>query len=98
MATIGGAKAVGMEDLIGSIEVGKKADIIIVDLFKPHIEPVHDLVNNLIYCAKGSDVETSIIDGEVVLEKGQLKKIDEEEVLTRAMDISAEIARQDKAE
>lgn len=93
MATIGGAKTVGMEKLIGSIEIGKKADIIIVDLLKSHIQPLHDLVNSLVYCAKGSDVETSIIDGEIVMENRRLSRIDEKEVLMRVADISADVSK-----
>ena len=84
MATINGAKALGLEDQIGSLEAGKKADITIVDMEKPHIAPVHDPIGSLVYCAHGSDVDTVIIDGRVVMERGEVKTIDEGEILERA--------------
>ncbi len=88
MATINGAKALGLERDIGSLEVGKKADIIIVDMEKPHIAPVHDPVASLVYCANGSDVETVIIDGEIVMEQRRMKTIDEQKVIRRSNEVS----------
>ncbi len=66
MATIEGAKAIGMADRIGSLEEGKLADVILIDLRRPHLQPVHDLVANLAYCGKAADVVMTIVDGEVV--------------------------------
>jgi cytosine/adenosine deaminase-related metal-dependent hydrolase len=68
MATIDGARAVGMEDRIGSLEVGKRADIIVVDLQEPQLQPMHHVPNALVYQAYGSEVRTTIIDGEVLME------------------------------
>ena len=87
MATINGAKALGLEDQIGSLEVGKKADITIVDMEKPHIAPVHDPIGSLVYCARGSDVDTVIIDGRVVMEGGEVKTIDEEDILEKSYEV-----------
>ena len=87
MATINGAKALGLEDQIGSLEVGKKADITIVDMEKPHIAPVHDPIGSLVYCAHGSDVDTVIIDGRVVMEGGEVKTIDEEDILEKSYEV-----------
>lgn len=84
MATINGAKALGLEREIGSLEVGKKADLIIVDMEKPHIAPVHDHVASLVYCANGGDVDTVIIDGKVVMEHRHIKTVDEKEVIRRS--------------
>ena len=78
MATIDGAKALGIENEVGSIEVGKKADIIIIDLDKPHLIPVHDIYSTLAYSVNGADVETVIIDGKIIMEDRKLLTIDEE--------------------
>lgn len=83
MATIEGAKVLGMENEIGSLEVGKKADIIIIDLNKPHLCPVHDIYSTLAYSACGSDVETVIIDGEIIMENRKIKTVDEVMVMEK---------------
>jgi len=80
MATLNGAKALGFEGEIGAIEKGMKADIILIDTDKPHLCPINDAVAAVVYSAQGSDVDTVIIDGVVVMEKGELKTIDEEKV------------------
>ncbi|OZQ64201.1 N-ethylammeline chlorohydrolase [Paenibacillus sp. VTT E-133280] len=86
MATIGGAKAVGMEDKIGSIEVGKKADLVLLNLFNFHTFPSYDVdpISRIVYSATRADVETTIIDGEIVMERGLLKTVDKEVVLNEA--------------
>jgi len=90
MATIGGARALGMGDEIGSLEVGKKADIILVDLTGSHMRPINNLVNNLVYCASAaSDVETVIIDGRIIVQDRRLQSCDEEEVLSAAEEYAA---------
>lgn len=84
MATINGAKALGWDQEIGSLESGKKADLIIVDFNRPHLAPVHNIVSHLVYSASGSDVETTIINGKIVMENRRLNKIDEKEILSEA--------------
>ncbi|QGG48128.1 amidohydrolase family protein [Heliorestis convoluta] len=84
MATIGGAKALGWDDEIGTLEVGKKADLILINMKQPHLYPVHDPVAHVVYSAKGSDVHTVIVDGKVLLRAGKLTTIDEEEVMAEA--------------
>jgi len=85
MATIGGARALNMEHEIGSLEVGKKADIILVDLTQPHIRPINNVVNNLVYAAGAArDVETVIVDGRLVVENHRLLTLDEEAILAQA--------------
>lgn len=86
MATIGGAKAVGMEDKIGSIEVGKKADLAILNLYNFHTFPSFDVdpISRIVYSATRADVETTIIDGEIVMDQGLLKTVDKEVVLHEA--------------
>lgn len=67
MATIDGARAVGMEDRIGSLETGKRADVIVVDLQQPQLQPMHHIPNALVYQAYGSEVLTTVVDGEVLM-------------------------------
>jgi 5-methylthioadenosine/S-adenosylhomocysteine deaminase len=76
MATKNGARALGLQGEIGSIEVGKKADIIILDFNKPHLRPVHNVVSAIVYSAQASDVETVIIDGNIIMENYEIKTID----------------------
>ncbi|HET6460493.1 MAG TPA: amidohydrolase [Syntrophales bacterium] len=76
MATINGAKALGLEDRIGSIEPGKFADLIIVDTRKPHLSPMHNYYSQLVYAASGADVKTSIIGGKIVMHNRELLLVD----------------------
>ncbi|MGM0877723.1 MAG: amidohydrolase family protein [Bacillota bacterium] len=84
MATINGAKAMGREDELGSLEPGKKADVVIVDLLKSHISPVHRCSSALVYNANGNDVDTVIVNGKIVIEKGSCVFVDEQDVIQRA--------------
>lgn len=84
MATLGGARALGLEHEIGSLEAGKKADVILVDLHKPHLAPVYDLPTAIVQGANGSDVDTVIIDGQVVMEGRRMKTLDEAMIVTTA--------------
>lgn len=85
MATIGGARALNLEHEIGSLEVGKKADIILVDLSQPHMRPINNIANNLVYAASAArDVETVIVDGALVVENHRLLTLDEEVVVNQA--------------
>lgn len=84
MATINGAKALGKEDEIGSIELGKKADIIIIDTEKPHFYPKNNPLASLVYSANASDVDTVIVDGNILMEKGQLKTIKLQDTMKNA--------------
>jgi 5-methylthioadenosine/S-adenosylhomocysteine deaminase len=84
MATIGGARVLGLENEIGSLEEGKKADIIIVDLEKPHLYPKADLISNMVYSAQASDVKTVIINGRIVMENYKLTTYDEKEILIKS--------------
>lgn len=77
MATHGGAKAIGMEDSLGVIAPGYKADMILVDYKKPHISPVHKADSALVYNANGGDVDTVFVNGEIVVRGGKSTKIDE---------------------
>jgi 5-methylthioadenosine/S-adenosylhomocysteine deaminase len=91
MATLGGARVLGMEEEIGSLEVGKKADIIILDLNRPHLQPVYNVVSQLVYSANGSDVRDVIIDGKLVMENRRLLTLDEKEILATMDEIRKRI-------
>jgi 5-methylthioadenosine/S-adenosylhomocysteine deaminase len=78
MATIDGARAIGLDDVIGSIEVGKRADLALVRLgASPHMVPIHDLMGHLAHFAKGTDVQTTIVGGRVLMRDRVLVQIDE---------------------
>lgn len=91
MATIKGARALGQERQIGSIEVGKKADLIIVDTRKPHLTPTFNPVSNIVYAGEGSDVDTAIIDGNIVMENRIVKTLDGEKVVRVASERAARL-------
>ena len=84
LATNGGAQCLGIQDKIGSIEEGKKADLIMIDLNKPHLTPKHDYVSHLIYSARGSDVSTTIIDGKILMLENKFLTLDYEKTLENA--------------
>ena len=83
MATIDGARALGLSDFIGSLEVSKRADIILIDTEKPHLTPMHDIYATLVYSARGSDVDTVIVDGKVLMENRNVKTLDEHEIIKK---------------
>lgn len=80
MATIEGARVLGLEDEIGTIEVGKKADIIFINTNKTHLYPENDLCTNLVYSANGADVDTVIVDGKIIMQNRKLLHINEKDV------------------
>ncbi|RTE09344.1 amidohydrolase [Paenibacillus whitsoniae] len=84
MATVNGAKAVGRSQDLGTLEPGKKADLVTVDMMKAHISPVHRASSALVYNANGNDVDLVIVGGQVVVEHGKSTWIDEQDVLRRA--------------
>jgi 5-methylthioadenosine/S-adenosylhomocysteine deaminase len=85
MATMQGARALGMENDVGSIELGKKADVILIDLKRPHLLPAHDVISNIVYSANGNDVDAVIVDGKIVMENREIKTVNEEEVMEKAV-------------
>jgi len=91
MATIEGARVLGMDRLIGSVEVGKQADIIILDMNQPHLTPLYNPYSQIVYAARGGDVKTSIIDGKPVMENRRLLTMDLPAVMERVRAIAAHI-------
>ncbi|WP_299028929.1 amidohydrolase family protein [uncultured Thermanaerothrix sp.] len=92
MATLGGARALGLDHLIGSLEIGKRADAITVSLSSAHLVPQYDLISHLVYAAKSSDVRNVIIDGNLVLHEGTLLTVDEERIKTEMKVLATKIA------
>jgi len=82
MATCNGAKALGIAT--GMLKEGLSADIIIVDINKPHLVPIHDPISHLVYAARGSDVCTTIVNGQILMEDNQVLSIDQEKVIEMA--------------
>ncbi|GJE25375.1 amidohydrolase family protein [Methylobacterium organophilum] len=93
MATIGGARAVGLEAEIGSIELGKKADLAVVDLRDAFASPIHDPVSSLVYAALGHETRHVLIDGRLVMRDRQLLSADEGAVRARAQAAAADLTR-----
>ncbi|KAL5326500.1 hypothetical protein ACEPPN_004186 [Leptodophora sp. 'Broadleaf-Isolate-01'] len=91
MATINGAKALGLQDQIGSLDVGKKADFVVVDMRRVHLQPYFSPVSAVVYSVTGRDVECVVVDGKVVVQGGKLMTMDEEEVWREAERRSKEI-------
>jgi 5-methylthioadenosine/S-adenosylhomocysteine deaminase len=94
MATLNGARALMLEDRIGSLEVGKRADIILINTRKPHLYPLHDPVSAVAWAANGSDVDTVIIDGRLVMQGRQVLTLDEVQILDEVMERQVKILQQ----
>ena len=90
-ATMGGAQALGATKVVGSLEVGKKADVIVLDLNQPHLTPIYNPVSHLVYAARGGDVIHSIINGKVVMRNRKIESFDEQAVLAEMQQISKKI-------
>lgn len=88
MATVNGAKALHWDDEIGTLEVGKKADIILVDLDKPHFAPWNHSVSDLVYSAQGGDVKTTIVNGKILMKDYQVLTMDTEKIMAEATRIA----------
>jgi len=92
MATIDGARALHMEKEIGSLEAGKKADIVLISLDEPNAVPMYDIYAQLAYALKGSDVETVVIGGRVVMRDRKLLTVNEEQAMVKAREYKKSIA------
>jgi 5-methylthioadenosine/S-adenosylhomocysteine deaminase len=91
MATIDGAKVLGLEDQIGSLERGKRADIIVIDIRKPHLVPMYNVYSHLVYAVSGHDVVTAIVDGQVLMEDRVLTTLDVDRVMEEVNRIAENI-------
>jgi cytosine/adenosine deaminase-related metal-dependent hydrolase len=93
MATINGAKALGLDDKIGSLNIGKKADFVAIDMRKIHLQPWFNPVSAVVYTATGRDVELVVVDGKVVVNNGELVTMDEQEIVREAQKRSKEVVK-----
>ena len=83
MATSWGAAVLGIEQEVGTIEKGKKADIIVVDLHSPHLTPLYNPFSSLVYSANGSDVRDVIVDGQILMRNRIFQTLDPEEIMEK---------------
>lgn len=92
MATRGGARTVGLDDRIGSLEPGKCADVIVVERDRPHLAPGPDPYSTLVYAARGQDVRATVVDGELLVNDGAPTRVDPREVAIRAREAARQLA------
>jgi 5-methylthioadenosine/S-adenosylhomocysteine deaminase len=86
MATLDGARALGLEDEIGSLETGKRADVTVIALDRLHLTPRPDIISTIVYAAEAADVRTVLVDGQVLLHDGTLTTLDERETIKEALE------------
>jgi 5-methylthioadenosine/S-adenosylhomocysteine deaminase len=91
MATRWGAEALGLGDRIGSLEKGKRADFVSLDLKKPHLTPIYNVCSHIVYAAMASDISDVMVNGRFVIENGMLVTADEQEILAKAQQWSEKI-------
>lgn len=91
MATIEGARAIGLGDITGSLEIGKKADIIILDTHKPHLIPMYNPISHIVYSASGADVRDVIIDGKIVLKDRNITTLELDSILRQATEFAGNL-------
>ncbi|HXV63475.1 MAG TPA: amidohydrolase [Vicinamibacteria bacterium] len=91
MATRGGAKALGLDALVGSLEPGKRADVVLIDVQVPELTPMYDVYSHLVYAIKGAHVKTVVVDGRVVVRDRKMITLDETAVMEKARAIQARI-------
>lgn len=97
MATVNGGRALGLGENLGSLEVGKKADLILVDLRKPHLTPLRNVISHLVYSATGGDVDTVIVDGKVIMQGRRVLTLEEDKVLEEAQKVADNLLAQKEA-
>ena len=93
MATIEGAKVLGLDNQIGTIEVGKKADLIFIKTDKIHLCPENDICTNIVYSANGADVDSVMIDGKMIMQNRKMRNINEKEVMKQVKKIAKRLCK-----
>jgi 5-methylthioadenosine/S-adenosylhomocysteine deaminase len=91
MATIGGARALGLDKRVGSLEVGKRADLIVVAMNGARQTPMYNPVSHLVYVARGDDVRTTVVNGKVLMRDRQMRTLDERVVLADARALAKKV-------
>jgi 5-methylthioadenosine/S-adenosylhomocysteine deaminase len=92
MATVNGARGAGLADRIGSVEVGKDADLVLFDTSFPEWQPLYNPVSNLVYAATGNSVRHVMVAGEIVVRDGHLARLDEARILADVRATAGRIA------
>jgi cytosine/adenosine deaminase-related metal-dependent hydrolase len=93
MGTLGGARAMNMEKQVGSLEKGKRADLIMLDITRPEWIPHHNIISNIVQSSSGDTVDFMMVDGEVLYEDRRIKTLDEKEVLKEANKAGLAVAK-----
>jgi 5-methylthioadenosine/S-adenosylhomocysteine deaminase len=93
IATVNGARALGLEKKTGKLEKGMKADLILLDLSEPHMTPRYDILANIVYAGQSSDVLTVIVDGNIIMEDREIKTVNEQEVLEQCRTIAQRLTK-----
>ncbi len=93
MATAWGAAILGLEEEIGTLEKGKKADIIVVDINSPHLCPIYDPISAIVYSADGADVKDVIVNGKLLMKDRKLTALDSAEIMEKVRRISRKIGK-----
>jgi len=91
IATVGGARVLGLEDLVGTIEPGKRADLIVIDLRRPHLTPLYHPCSQVVYACRGSDVRDSIIDGKIVMRNREVLTLDVPKIMDEVREIAERV-------
>jgi 5-methylthioadenosine/S-adenosylhomocysteine deaminase len=94
MATIDGARALGLDALVGSLETGKQADLIVINTRQPHLTPFYHPASHLVYAVRGGDVTTTIVAGRVLVDNGRLTTLDADDIMGRMGQLAQEIGTQ----
>ncbi len=81
MATIDGARVLGLDHITGSLEVGKKADLLLINMEQPHLKPLWMIPQRVVYQVTGHDVDTVLVDGKILMEDRKVKSVNEKKVL-----------------
>jgi 5-methylthioadenosine/S-adenosylhomocysteine deaminase len=92
MATLDAARVLGLANRLGSLETGKRADLVVLDLDMPHLVPMYSPTSHLVYAAHSADVRTVVIDGRVVMRDRVLLTLDEQEIFAKAREVAHQIA------
>jgi 5-methylthioadenosine/S-adenosylhomocysteine deaminase len=97
IVTTGGARVLGLQHLIGSVEPGKCADLIVLDMRKPHLTPLYHLYSQIVYACRGSDVRDVIIDGKMAMRNRRLLTLDLQKVMDEVREIAERVRRKDRS-
>ncbi len=93
MATMGGARVLGLDRQIGSLEKGKKADLILLNMDKPHAHPLYNIYSLIVYSMRGADVETVMVNGRFLVEDARLMTLDHDRLYDKVEGIARQVRK-----